>query len=122
MDNIRQIIYYKHHFEEFFNEQTEKVKDKIDEVLFLISVVDRVPKKFFQHMEGTEGLYEVRVELGGNIFRIFCCFDEGRLVVLFNGFNKKTQKTPRSIVDKAEKLKVEYFEQKINLKGNEHKK
>ena len=116
MEKIRQIIYYKHHFEEFFNEQTEKVKDKIDEVLFLISVVDRVPRKFLQHMEGTDGLYEVRVELGSNIFRIFCCFDEGRLVVLFNGFHKKTQKTPRSEMDKAEKLKVEYFDQKSKIK------
>ena len=112
MEKIRQIIYYKHHFEEFFNEQTEKVKRKIDEVLFLISIVERVPKKFLDHMTGTTGLYEIRIELGSNIFRIFCCFDEGRIVVLFNGFQKKTQKTPKSEIEKAEKLKAEYFKQK----------
>ena len=112
MEKIRQIIYYKHHFEEFFNEQTEKVKRKIDEVLFLISIVERVPKKFLDHMTGTTGLYEIRIELGSNIFRIFCCFDEGRIVVLFNGFQKKTQKTPKSEIEKAEKLKTEYFKQK----------
>lgn len=112
MEKIRQIIYYKHYFDEFFNEQTEKVKRKIDEVLFLISVVERVPKKFLDHMTGTTGLYEIRIELGSNIYRIFCCFDEGRIVVLFNGFQKKTRKTPKAEIEKAEKLKAEYFKQK----------
>ena len=112
MEHVRKIIYYRHYFQEFFDKQTEKVKTKIDEVLFLITVVERVPKKFLQHMEGTDGLYEVRVELGSNIFRIFCCFDEGKLVVLFNGFQKKTQKTPKSEIERAMKLKAEYFAQK----------
>ena len=112
MEKIRHIIYYKHYFDEFFNEQTEKVKAKIDEVLFLISIVNRVPKKFLVHMTGTDGLYEIRIELGSNIYRLFCCFDEGRVVVLFNGFQKKTQKTPKSEIEKAEKLKTEYFKQK----------
>lgn len=112
MKQVRQIIYFKQHFEEFFNEQTEKVKDKIDEVLFLITIVVRIPAKFLQHIEGTNGLYEVRIELGSNIYRIFCCFDEGMLVVLFNGFQKKTQKTPKQQRIKAEKLKDEYFNQK----------
>ena len=121
MEKRRQIIFYKNHFEEFFNEQTEKVKNKIDEVLFLITIIERVPKKFLQHMEGTNGIYEVRIELGSNIFRVFCCFDEGRLVVLFNGFQKNTQKTPKSEIEKAEKLKIEYFNQK-NGSGNGNKK
>lgn len=90
----------------------KKLKGKIDEVLFLISVVERVPKKFLDHMSGTTGLYEIRIELGSNIYRIFCYFDEGRIVVLFNGFQKKTQKTPKSEIEKAEKLKAEYFKQK----------
>ncbi len=63
-------------------------------------------------MTGTDGLYEIRIELGSNIYRLFCCFDEGRVVVLFNGFQKKTQKTPKSEIEKAEKLKAEYFKQK----------
>lgn len=115
MNQVRQIVYYKHYFDEFFNQQTEKVKGKIDEVLFLISVVERVPKKFLDHMSGTTGLYEIRIELGSNIYRIFCCFDEGRIVVLFNGFQKKTQKTPKSEIEKAEKLKAEYFKQKKQI-------
>ena len=116
MKKIRQIIYYKDYFKDFFNLQTDKVKIKINEVLYLITIVDRIPKKFIQHMEGTEGLYEVRIELGSNIFRIFCCFDEGNLIILFNGFQKKDQKTPKREIEKAERLKTEYFHQKNKLK------
>ncbi len=112
MKKIREIIFYENYFESFFNEQTEKVKSKIDEVLFLITIIERVPKKFLQHMEGSDGLYEVRVALGNNIFRIFCCFDDGRLIVLFNGFQKKTQKAPKTEIEKAAKLKAEYFNKK----------
>lgn len=120
MNKVREIIYYKDYFQTFFDQQTEKVRGKIDEVLFLITITERVPKKFLQHMAGTDGLYEVRVEFGRNIFRIFCCFDEGRLVVLFNGFQKKTQKMPKQEIEKAEKLKTEYFQQKN--KENDYKK
>lgn len=63
-------------------------------------------------MTGYEGLFEIRVDYQSNIYRIFCCFDQGRLVVLFNGFQKKTQKTPKTEIDKAMKLKKEYFELK----------
>lgn len=112
MKAVRKIIFYQKHFEEFFQNQTEKVKDKIDEVLYLITVVERVPRKFLQHMEGTDGLYEIRIEVASNIYRIFCCFDEGRLVVLFNAFHKKSQKTPKNELEKAIKLKSDYFELK----------
>ena len=111
MKRYRHIIYFKNYYFDFFDKQSEKVKDKIDYVLFLITVADRIPKKFFQHLEGTNGLYEIRVEYQGNIYRIFCCFDEGNLVVLFNGFHKKSQKTPKHELDKAVKIMKEYFEE-----------
>ena len=63
-------------------------------------------------MTGTDGLYENRIEVGSNIFRVFCCFDKGNLVILFNGFQKKSQKTPKQEIALAEKLKKEYFESK----------
>ena len=91
---VREIIFFKRYFLEFFEEQTEKVKEKIDYILDFISTVERVPEKHLKHLEGTKGLYEIRVQQGNNIFRIFCCFDAGKLIVLFNGFNKKTDKTP----------------------------
>ncbi len=112
MERIRQIIFYEDYFFEFYNAQNEKIQSKIDDVLFTITVLERIPKKFFDHMTGTNGLYEIRIELGGNIFRVFCCFDEGKLIVLFNGFQKKTQKTPKGEIEKAEKLKDEYFKTK----------
>ena len=108
----RQVIFYENHFLDFYKIQDDKVKAKIKNILELVKQVDRVPAKFLKHLEGTDGLYEVRIELGSNIFRIFCCFDKGKLVVLLNGFHKKTQKTPKSEIEKAEKLKIEYFNQK----------
>ena len=111
MERHRQIIYFKNYYFDFFDKQSEKEKNKIDYVLFLITVADRIPQKFFQHLEGTNGLYEIRVEYQGNIYRIFCCFDEGNLVVLFNGFHKKSQKTPKYELDKAVKIMKEYFDE-----------
>jgi phage-related protein len=73
---------------------------------------DRVPEKFLNHIAGQRGLYEVRIEAGNNIFRIFCCFDKGNIVDLFNGFQKKTQKTPKGEIELAVTLMNEYFETK----------
>jgi phage-related protein len=69
----------------------------------LIRQVDQVPEKFLKHLRGNNGLYEILIDYQSNIFRIFCCFDQGKLVVLFIGFQKKTQKTLRTEMDKAEK-------------------
>jgi phage-related protein len=122
VEQARQIIYYKNYFFDFFEKQTDKVKGKIDQVLFVITVADRIPKKFFDHMTGTDGLFEVRIEFGSNIFRVFCCFDEGNIIVLFNGFQKKTQKTPQSEIDRALRIKKEYFDEKLKNKSNENKR
>jgi phage-related protein len=109
MDQIREIVFYKHYFEDFFSPLSRKVKDKIDEVLFMITIIERIPTKFFKSIEGVKGLFEIRIELESNIYRIFCCFDKGNLVVLFNGFQKKTQKTPSGELEKAKKVMQEYF-------------
>ena len=122
MERVRQIIYYKKYFFDFFNPLTTKVKEKIDHVLFVVTVAERIPSKFFQHLEGTDGLYEIRVEFQGNIYRIFCCFDEGQVVVLFNGFQKKSQKTPTGELERAMKIMKEYFDEKTKLKNDGNKK
>ena len=122
MERQRQIIYFRDYFLDFFDQQTEKVKEKIDHVLFVVTVADRIPQKFFQHLEGTNGLYEIRVEFQGNIYRILCCFDEGQVIVLFNGFQKKSQKTPSVELDKAVKIMNEYFDEKLKQTKNENKK
>lgn len=111
-NSLRDIFYYKHYFLDFFNELTGDVQKKFNWTLELISTIDRVPKKYFQHMEGTTGLYEIRVEVGSNIFRAFAFFDEGQLIVVANGFQKKTQKTPKNEIELAKKIKKEYFNEK----------
>ena len=105
----RQIIFHKHYFVEFYAAQTKGVQEKIDYVFTVLRTVDKVPKKFLNHMEGMDGIYEIRIEYGSNIYRVFCCFDKGNLVVLFNGFQKKTQKTPKQELDLATRLVKEYF-------------
>jgi len=117
MNIQRQIIFYEHYFTDFYLEQTEKVQEKIEYVFKIIRSVQNVPKKFLDHMTGTDGLYEIRIEFESNIYRIFCCFDKGNIVILFNGFQKKTQKTPKKEIDMALKLKDEYFNLKKNNDG-----
>lgn len=109
MNSQRQIIFHENYFTDFYLEQKEKVQEKIEYVFKILRTVQNVPKKFLDHMTGTDGLYEIRIEFESNIYRIFCCFDKGNLVILFNGFQKKTQKTPKKEIDLALKLKNEYF-------------
>ena len=104
----RQVIAYKNYFLDFYEEQTDNVQAKIEWTLNLIRVTRQVPEKYFKHLEGTKGLYEIKVEVGNNIFRIFSFFDKGNLVVLGNAFQKKTQKTPKQELEKALKIMEEY--------------
>ncbi len=111
-NKVRTVITYKGYFEEFFIKQKSKVQDKIIWTLDLIEELPRVPETYLKHLENTAGLYEIRIKLGSDIYRIFCFFDEGKLVVLANGFQKKTQKTPKQEILKALKIKEEYESEK----------
>ena len=108
----RTIIFYKDYFEEFFIKQRDKVKDKIIWTLDLIEELPKVPETYLKYLENTEGLFEIRVQQGSDIFRIFCFFDLGQLVVLANGFQKKDQKIPKQEIKKAQKIKEEYENEK----------
>ena len=108
----REIKFYKHYFNEFYVAQNDKVRKKIAQTLVWLQTLDRLPVTILKSIEGKKGLFEIRAEFGGDIFRVFCCFDEGSLVILFNGFQKKTQKTPMGEIEKAEKLMKEYFDSK----------
>jgi len=110
----RQIIFHGEYFIEFYKNLDVKVKSKIQYVFELIKQVDRVPERFLAPIIGYKGLFEIRIEYQSNIYRVFCCFDEGKLIVLFNGFQKKTQKTPKEEIEKAMRLKNEYFQLKKN--------
>ncbi|MBM2816968.1 MAG: Phage derived protein Gp49-like [Ignavibacteria bacterium] len=118
MKKERLIIFHGHYFQDFYLEVNDIVKEKIGYVFRIIKTVDKVSEKFLKYIEGTDGLFEIRVEVSSNIYRIFCCFDKGNLVVLFNAFHKKTQKTPKQEIELAEKLKKEYF----NLKDKQNEK
>jgi phage-related protein len=104
----RTIIFYKDYFQDFFVKQREKAKDKIIWTLELIEDIRKIPETYLKYMKNTDGLYEIRVQQGSDIFRIFCFFDQEQLVILMNGFQKKSQKTPKKEIDKALKIKEEY--------------
>jgi phage-related protein len=108
----RTIIFYKDYFENFFVVQRTKVQDKIIWTFDLIEELVRIPETYLKNIEDTDGLYEIRVQLGSDIFRIFCFFDQGKLVVLANGYQKKSQKIPKQEIDKALKIKNEYENEK----------
>lgn len=105
---IRTVTFYKDYFIEFFVKQREKVQDKITWTLELIEHLEKIPETYLKHLENTDGLYEIRIKQGSDIFRIFCFFDKGKLIILANGFQKKEQKTPKKEIEKALKIKKEY--------------
>lgn len=106
----RTIITFGNYFDDFLKSLSEKEREKVDYGLVLLKTQDRLPVKFVKHIK--EGLYELRTEYNGNIYRVFFIFDEGKIVVLFNGFQKKSQKTPAKEITKALKIKEEYYEYK----------
>ena len=112
MDFERKVLAYKRYFLDFYEKQPDNVQAKIEWTLKLIQITRQVPDKYFKHMEGTKGLYEIRVEVRSNIYRIFSFFDHGNLVVLGNAFMKKTQKTPKQEIKKALKIMEEYNNEK----------
>ncbi|MHB1179536.1 MAG: type II toxin-antitoxin system RelE/ParE family toxin [Daejeonella sp.] len=109
---IREIFYYQNYYLEFFEKLKPEVKRKFNWTLQLIATIDKVPEKYFKHMTGSSGIFEIRVEAGSDIYRVFSFFDKGQLIILLNGFQKKSQKTPKNELELAEKLKKQYFDEK----------
>ena len=109
---VRKIVEFEDHFSSFLKEQPEKVQNKIFKVIEAIETLERIPSNYLKFIQGTKGLYEARVQLGNNIWRVFCFFDNDRLVILLNGFVKKTQKTPIKEIEMALKIKAEYENEK----------
>ena len=106
----RRILTFGGYVERFLESLTVKEREKIDYGLALLKTADRLPAKFVKHI--VDGLYELRTEYNGNIYRVFFIFDEGKIVVLFNGFQKKSQKTPQNEIKRALRIKEEYHEYK----------
>ena len=109
---MRSTFVYGTEFWDFYFAQRSEVQDKIDWVIGLVRTLSMVPMKFLKYLEGTDGLFEIRIKLSSDIFRIFCFFDEGNLIILLNGFQKKADKTPKNEIEKAGRLKLKYYEEK----------
>ncbi len=119
----RQLKTYGEYFLGFYNSLGKEVQEKIDWVFEIVKVTDQIPKKFFEHLTGTDGIYAIRIEFQRNIYRILCFFDKGNIIVLVNSFQKKTQKTPPKEIALAEKLKKQYFiDKKIDDENERIKK
>jgi phage-related protein len=112
MNKKRELYFFKNYFEDFYEDQTDKVKKKIIWTLKVIEEIDRIPENYLKHLKNTTGLYEIRVQVGNNIFRIFCFFDLDNIVVVGHRFQKKTQKTLKQQIERAEQIKKEYYENK----------
>ena len=109
---LRKVFVYGNEFWEFYYSQKKSVQDKIDWVIGLVKTLKVIPEKFFKHIDNTDGLFEIRIKLGSNIYRIFCFFDKGNLIILLNGFQKKTEKTPKTEIERAERLMKKYYEER----------
>ena len=116
--NVREVIAYKNYFEDFLLKQPKKVQDKIYKIIEAIETLERVPSNYLKHIVGTNGLYEARIKLGSYIWRVFCFFDNNKLVILLNGFQKKTQKTPKNEIVLALSLMAKYYQEKSEENGN----
>lgn len=110
MEKEREILYYKHYFIDFFNSIEAGAQKKVAYVLNMLKTQDRLSENFVKSIR--EGVYELRASHNGNIYRAFFIFDKGNIVMLFNGFHKKTRKTPNSEIEQAIKLKNEYYASK----------
>ena len=106
----RKIDTYKNYFLDFISSLDESAARKVYYSIDILKTQQRISKKFAEHIR--EGVYELKAEYEGNIYRVFFCFDEGHVVILFNGFQKKTQKAPESEIQKAIQLKNEYYASK----------
>ena len=104
---MRRILTYGGYFEAFVETLEEEIERKIDYGLQLLKTQERLSAKIVKHVG--DGLYELRAEWDGNIFRVFFIFDNDNVVVLFNGFQKKSQRTPQNEIKKAQRIKKEYY-------------
>ena len=110
---VRSVVFYttstgKCPVQEFLEKLSDKQAEKILWVIRLVSELDMVPASYFKKLPGTDGIWEVRIIFGGNIFRILGFMIENSFVILTNGFHKKSQETPRSEIDLATDRKKEF--------------
>jgi phage-related protein len=111
-ERVREVVEFENHFSEFLKKQPVKVQNKVFKIIEAIETLERVPSNYLKMLVGTNGLYEARIQLGSDIWRVFCFFDQGKLVIVLNGFTKKTKKTPKNEIKKALHLMQKYYDTK----------
>lgn len=111
-ENVREVVLFKRYFDDFFDKQPRKVQEKLYWSIKVLRTVEKIPENHLKKLARTDGLMEMRTQFGGNIYRVFCFFDEGKIVVLMNGFQKKTDKTPQNEIDRALRIREEYYAEK----------
>ena len=109
---VRKLVFYKDYYDVFIKNQRPRVQAKIFWTIILIENVEKVPSKYLKYIIGSNGVFEIRILTRNDIFRIFCFFNKQNELVLINGFQKKTQKTPQNEIDKALKIKHDYENEK----------
>jgi len=109
---VRKLVFYKDYYDVFIKNQRSRVQAKIFWTIILIENVEKVPSKYLKYIIGSNGVFEIRILTRNDIFRIFCFFNKQNELVLINGFQKKTQKTPQNEIDKALKIKHDYENEK----------
>lgn len=112
MTKKRKLFFFRNYFRDFYKAQTKKVQTKIIWTFRIIEEIDRIPEIYFKHIENADGLYEIRIQFGSDIFRVFCFFDDRNIVVVGHGFQKKTQKIPLKEIKKALEIRKEYYYEK----------
>lgn len=111
-NQVREIVTFGDYFNKFYSSLDQKTKLKVDWTLNLIETIELVPQKYFKHLTNTEGLYEIRIEYKSNLYRVFSFFDDNKLVIVINGFQKKSRKTPKKEIERALRIKKQYFDAK----------
>ena len=111
-EQVREVLTYGEYFSDFYRKLDKKARLKVDWTINLLETFEIVPTKYFKYLTGTDGIWEIRVEYASNIYRILCFFDQGKLIVVTNVFQKKTQKTPKTEIERALRLKKQYFDEK----------
>lgn len=112
VDQVREVVLFKRYFDDFFDKQPRKVQEKLYWSIKILRTVSDIPRNHLKTLTGTDGLMEMRTQFGGNIYRVFCFFDEGKIIVLMNGFQKKSEKTPQNEIDRALRIREEYYAEK----------
>jgi phage-related protein len=111
-DLVREVVFYGDYFWNFYKGLDTKTKLKVDWTINLLETITNVPEKYFKYLTNTDGIYEIRVEFESNTYRFFSFFDEGKLIITINGFQKKTKKIPQSEIEKAQRIKKQYLDEK----------